>query len=182
MKIRLELKERKLCTTWSKMWTSAHEYGSFLLCLPSWLFCNYLRNGWSSSCLTYRFLFCSFPFPPLWLIPEGSKTNKWNLLLMGAIYLDKHPLRPRDSGEKYKAVSSLKVTHAVTLPSPLQARCANVVWVAFESIIHRPIWPLWPWVGNVEVRHWEFVERSLHKTAGVLRRDGGGLARAVEAI
>lgn len=39
-------------------------------------------------------------FSPLWLIPAGSKTNKWKLLLMRAIYLDKRPLRLWDSWEK----------------------------------------------------------------------------------
>lgn len=43
---------------------------------------------------------------PLWLIPAGSKTNKWNLLLMAAIYLDKYPPHLWDSWEKHKATPS----------------------------------------------------------------------------
>lgn len=93
----IKSKKRKLCTICLKPWSSVHFIFARLR--------DYSLITSKMVALHIDFYFVP-SFSSLWLIPAGSKTNKWNLLFMKAIYLDKHPLRLWDSWEKYKAMSS----------------------------------------------------------------------------
>lgn len=102
MKIRLEAKKENYAQ-------HPQNCGRQCICVVPFFFpvCSLITSEMVGSVPALHIDFYFVPsFSKLWLIPAGSKTNKWNLLLIGAIHLDKHPLCLWDSWEKYQATSS----------------------------------------------------------------------------